>query len=107
MKRDTIIEKAQKFAKLVNDKGIFVQQAYLFGSHAKNQADESSDIDVCIVSPQLGKDLIDEMVLLDKIGDEIDSRIEPHPMSPSDFGEKYNFLAHEIKTHGIPLTFLP
>jgi len=43
------------------------------------------------------------MVLLDKIGDEVDGRIEPHPMSVADFEEKYNLLAHEIKTHGIQI----
>lgn len=104
MKRDAAIKKAKIFIDLVGRRGIQVQNAYLFGSYAKNQADESSDIDICVISPQLGKDLIDEMVLLDKIGSEIDSHIEPHPMSPSDFGEKYNFLAHEIKTYGIQIT---
>lgn len=103
MRKNVILKKARAFIDLVNSRGIPVQNAYLFGSYAKNQADESSDIDICIISPQLGKDLIDEMVLLDKIGSEIDSRIEPHPMNPSDFGEKYNFLAHEIKTHGIQI----
>lgn len=88
MNKDVILKKAK---------------AYLFGSYAKNQADENSDIDVCVVSPVLGKDLIDEMVLLDKIGDEVDGRIEPHPMSVADFEEKYNLLAHEIKTHGIQI----
>ncbi|MBI5358585.1 nucleotidyltransferase domain-containing protein [Candidatus Amesbacteria bacterium] len=103
MKQDLIIKKAQQFVRLVNHRGIPVQKAYLFGSYATNQADESSDIDVLIVSDLLGNDLIDEMVMLDKIGDEIDGRIEPHPMSSTDFAEKYNLLAHEIKTYGIPL----
>ena len=80
-----------------------VQKAFIFGSYAQNKADESSDIDVCIVSPSFGKDLIDETVLLGQIASKIDLRIEPHPMSPEDFAEKYNLLAHEVKTHGIQL----
>ncbi|MBI2008463.1 nucleotidyltransferase domain-containing protein [Candidatus Amesbacteria bacterium] len=81
-----------------------IQKAFIFGSYAKNVADESSDIDVCVVSPALGKDIIDETVFLGQIAGQIDLRIEPHPMSPEDFAEKYNPLAHEIRTHGIPLT---
>ena len=103
MKKNIVVQKAKKFVNLVNNRGIPVQKAYLFGSYAAGQADESSDIDICIVSTQLGHDLIDEMVLLDRIGSEIDSRIEPYPMNPADFNEKYNMLAHEIKTYGILL----
>ncbi len=80
-----------------------IQKAYIFGSYAKNSADESSDIDVCVVSPAFGKDVIDETVHLGQIASKIDLRIEPHPMSPEDFSEKYNLLAHEVKTHGIQL----
>ena len=103
MTQGTIIKKARQFVDLVNSKGIPVQQAYLFGSYATDKADKSSDIDICIISSHLGNDLIDEMVMLYRIGEEIDPRIEPHPMSPADFAEKYNHLAYEIKTHGILL----
>lgn len=81
-----------------------IQKAFIFGSQIKDTADESSDIDVCLVSPALGKDIIDEIVSLGQIASRIDLRIEPHPMSPEDFAEKYNALAHEVKTYGIPIS---
>ena len=80
-----------------------IQKAFIFGSQVRNTADESSDIDVCLVSPALGKDVINETVSLGQIASTIDLRIEPHPMSPEDFAEKYNALAHEVKTYGIPI----
>ena|SRR3989344_4732034 len=99
-----IVKIAQDFVSKVKDRGILISGAYLFGSYAKNHPHWGSDIDVCIVSPQFGKDTIDEMVLLAKIAHDLDLRLEPHPMNPEDMAEKYNLFAHEIKTHGIPLT---
>lgn len=103
MSRDTVLKIATDYVDNLKKNGISVSKAYLFGSYAKNSADESSDIDVCIVSPSLGKDLIDEMMELGRYSLSIDARIEPHPMSVVDFDEKYNLLAHEVKTHGILL----
>lgn len=96
------ISVATSFVSLASQ-SIPVQKAFIFGSYAKKTADESSDIDVCVVSPALGKDVVDETVFLGQIASRVDLRIEPHPMSPEDFAEKYNPLAYEIRTHGIPL----
>ncbi len=100
---DQIIQIANNYVKQVVKSGIPITNAYLFGSYATNKPHRGSDIDIGIVSPQLGRDLIDEMVELGTIAGYVDERIEPHPMSPEDFAEKYNLLAHEMKTHGISL----
>lgn len=103
MKNDAI-QIAKKFVSSIKTNGMPVTTAYLFGSYAKGNPHPGSDIDVCIVSPKLGKDFIDEYVKLSTVAGKIDDKIEPHPMSPADFAEKYNLLAHEIKTHGVSLT---
>jgi predicted nucleotidyltransferase len=102
MSTQDMITIATNFVSLASQ-SIPIQKAFVFGSYAKNSANESSDIDVCVISPAFGKDIIDETVLLGQIASKIDLRIEPHPMNPEDFSEKYNLLAYEVKTHGIPL----
>ena len=104
MSQQDVITVATNFVSLASQT-LPIQSAYIFGSFAKNVGGISSDIDVCLISPEFGKDTIDEIVALGKIAMKIDPRIEPHPMSVEDFSEKYNLLAHEIKTNGIPLNF--
>lgn len=104
MRQQDAISAATSFVSLASQ-SLPIQSAYIFGSYAKDTGGTSSDIDVCLISPIFGKDTIDEIVALSKIAMKIDSRIEPHPMSTEDFSEKYNLLAHEIKTNGIPLNF--
>lgn len=103
-----VISIATDFASLASQ-AYPIERAYLFGSYVKNEADESSDIDVCLVSSNFGKDIVDEIVDLSRIASDVDLRIEPHPMSPEDFAEKYNALAHEVKAHGVllPLPGMP
>lgn len=78
-----------------------ITKMIVFGSQAKGTSHEYSDIDVCVVSPKLGNQVFDEMVALDKMTAQIDDRIEPHPMSPSDLLNKYDTLATEIRKYGI------
>ena len=94
----------KKFVKRIQQAGIPVEAAYLFGSFAKHTTHQWSDIDICIVSPQFGKDYFDEAVKLRRLTWDIDDRIEPIPYRPEDLEDRYSTLAHEIKTHGVPLT---
>ena len=101
---NNILKISNDFVNHMKQSGLPVTQAYLFGSYAKGNFHQDSDIDICIVSDSLGKDFIDEMVNLRMESLKIDNRIEPIPYSPSDFADQYDPLAHEIKTHGILLT---
>lgn len=56
--------KAKLFVKRVKKSGIKVDKAFLFGSYAKGRPKAYSDIDICIVSPNLGRDFIEETVRL-------------------------------------------
>ena len=94
---------AQKYLKTIRESGISVDKAYLFGSYAKGKTWEGSDVDVCIVSSQFGKNYQEEKSNLDKLALKIDSRIEPVPFSPGDFGNKYDPLVTEIRRFGIIL----
>lgn len=94
----------KKFVDKVRQAGIRVKAAYLFGSFAKNKTHKWSDIDICIVSPEFGRDYFDEEVKLRHLTWDVDDRIEPVAYAPEDLKDRYSTLAHEIKTHGILLT---
>lgn len=60
--------------------GIHARRAVLFGSHAKGTADEWSDIDLVVISPELeppaGRQLVNKLWELRAT---TDSRVEPIP----------------------------
>ena len=91
----------RKFAKLLS-RDIHVQKVILFGSYAHGHPHKYSDIDVAVVSPDLGKrnEMIEMSYLLKK-AHEIDLDLEPHPYSPRELkhSEKGSF-AYEIQRTG-------
>ncbi len=98
-----VISKAILFLEKVKKTGIKVEEAYLFGSYAKGLAKDYSDIDVCVVSPNLGHDFIEEAVKLRNISLKVDSRIEPIPFNSERLNDPYDPLAFEIRKFGILL----
>jgi predicted nucleotidyltransferase len=78
-----------------------VDKVYLFGSYAKDNANDGSDIDVCVVSSAFGKNYSDEELELIKLAMKIDTRISPVPSNPQDIQNRWSQLAHEITTYGI------
>lgn len=94
-------------SKIVREYGNVVAQSIpvdkiiVFGSQAKGKAGDESDIDVCVVSPKFGKDWFEESLTLDRLTDNISTKIEAHPMSPRDLENKYDTLASEIRKYGI------
>ncbi len=93
----------KKYIDFLKQKGVSVSDAYLFGSYAKGNQKEWSDIDVCVVSPNFGKDYFDEMVYLHKLAYSVDDRIEPHPRTQEDLNDPYDIFASEIKKYGIKI----
>lgn len=97
------ISLSKKYVDLLRSNGISVDQAYLFGSHAKGKIWEGSDIDVCVVSKFFGKNYQSEKSILNKTALKVDPRIEAVAYSTDDFANKYDSLADEIKRFGINL----
>jgi predicted nucleotidyltransferase len=95
------IQKAQLFIQKLGEDGIKVEDAYLFGSYAKGGAGKDSDIDVCIISKEFGRDYIKEMVQLRKISLQVDSRIEPISFGIDDINDPYSAIASEVRKNGI------
>ena len=70
------ISKLKKYKKLLSKKMVF-DQMILFGSYAKDNADENSDVDVAIVVEEISGDYFSTRPLLWKTRRAVDDRIEP------------------------------
>ncbi len=97
-----VLEKSFQFIAALQARGIEVQHAYLFGSHARGHARRGSDIDLAVISPDLSGDWLDDFCFLARIADDVDPRMEVIPFRPQDF-HNTNPLVWEIKTTGISL----
>jgi len=81
--------------------GIMPKQLIVFGSQTTGKAKPWSDIDVCVVSDDFGKDRFSDRLKLMHIQDRKTLDIEPHPMSPEELAAPWDPLANEIRTYGI------
>lgn len=98
--KTSVIRIIQKFLTKLERNGIYVEEAYLFGSFARETENKWSDIDVAVISPAFSSDRFNERMRLMKISSEIDSRIEPVPYRPENFVDE-DPLVWQIKKEGI------
>lgn len=101
-----IQEKVLQFGRLLLNNGVAINKLFVFGSHAKGSNSNRSDIDVCVVSPQFGKDGVDELQFLLKERRKIDSRIEPYPASFGEYVRTETPVMAEIKKYGLEISYL-
>lgn len=95
LQQDAIIIVRQYIANLKNA-GIPISKAYLFGSYARNQANENSDIDVLLVSDVF--DTEDDAILSRPWSPKYrsDFRIEPVAMGLKRFKTDDNSIILEV-----------
>ena len=92
-----------QYLHLVKEKFGEIENVYLFGTYAKGKSTEDSDIDLALVFTRLDDSRRFEIqVQLMILAAQIDSRIEPHPISKEDF-DSWNPFAAEIKKTGIQI----
>ncbi len=87
----------KKYITALKKNMINVKAVYLFGSYARNQADEWSDIDLAILTDKFQGDSFDFRFLLTKIARTIDSDIEPHPYLAKEFNSSNPLVAQILK----------
>jgi predicted nucleotidyltransferase len=88
----------RKYAETVKNRFDF-QKIILFGSYAKGNQREDSDIDIAVVFGDYDSRM-DRQAELMKLTRKIDSRIEPHPFRKNEF-DISNPLINEIVTYGV------
>ena len=97
---DTPKKLIKKYRQILIQNKIKVDKIILFGSYAKGTAKPWSDLDLCVVSKQFGKDANNELSFLNRLTLGVDPMIEPHPYHPKDLADYYDPLAHEINKTG-------
>jgi predicted nucleotidyltransferase len=95
MDNEEIIDKLKIYKKLLS-KHMEFDEMILFGSFAKGNAREDSDVDVAIVVKTLTGDYFSTRPLLWKIRREIDDRIEPVLIDKTH--DESGFLSEIMKT---------
>ena len=88
---------AQKYAELIR-KEINLKTVYLYGSFAKGNNNEDSDIDIAVVADDFTGDPVEDRLKLMRIRRKVDTRIEPHPFCSSDFKLSNPFVREIIET---------
>jgi len=99
--REYIISKVKLFKNLVTEKfPVPVEQFWLFGSYAKNNAHKDSDIDIALVINHLDDDysVLTTEPLLWRLKRQVDFRIEPHVIERNN---DYAGMIDEIQKTGL------
>ena len=100
---DLVIEAVKKYIRELERNNIPIQEAIVFGSYAKGDPKEESDIDIALVSTAFTGDRFEDRRKIVPLRRKIDNRIEPMPFRPEDFEEGGN-LVDEIKKTGKAIT---
>ncbi len=93
-----IIEIIDSYILLLLEAGYPIERVYLFGSYARDEYDENSDIDVAVVFKELNTDRFTARLKLLKYCRNFDVVIEPHPFASKDFTREDPFVTEIIDT---------
>jgi len=97
------VEAVRRYIQELQRNNIPIQGAVIFGSYAKGDPKEESDIDIALVSTAFTGDRFEDRRKIVPLRRKIDNRIEPIPFRPEDFEEGGN-LVDEIKKTGKAIT---
>ena len=97
MDKTDVIIVAQKYAGVIKENFNYIK-VILFGSYAKGNYNEDSDIDIAVVFNDYNS-IIDMQLELMRLRRKIDSRIEPHPFREREFNLS-NPIVNEILKFG-------
>ncbi len=101
--KDLFINKAKLLLDLLQQDGIDISEAYLFGSAVKGLADTDSDIDVAIVSKDFQGLPYYDIKKISKHRRKVDLRLEIHTFSLHDVTTDPPPFFIKIKKNGIPI----
>lgn len=104
LKKQQLAHTKQIVNKYINNllqDGLKVQAAYIYGSYAKGNFAQDSDIDICIVSSDISAENEQDWIRLGKARWDIDLRLAPVGYSTKEFKKEWTPLLQEIKETGI------
>jgi predicted nucleotidyltransferase len=103
LNRTLAIEQVKHFLNNVKNSGLEFNKAILFGSSARDEMNEWSDIDLMLVSDKFSNNIFENIKLYSKININYPD-IETHPFPLDYFNESDPFI-EEIKRTGIEIKY--
>ena len=104
MAQNEIIKLLQSYIALLNKAGLRIQKAFLFGSYARNEGGDESDIDIMLVSESFDNNNIEEKAKAWQLTRKVDVRIEPFTIGLKKFiSEDDSALLAVVRKEGIEI----
>jgi len=88
----------KRYLKALEEDNIHVNQAILFGSRARREGDQWSDIDIAIVSETFEGDRFNDRARIRKTTLSVSSDLSPIPFRPEDFSPNDPFVREILST---------
>jgi uncharacterized protein len=104
MSQREVVEKIKRYCSLLTMRGIEIDRAFLYGSWARNEASDNSDIDVMLISPMFDTFNPEMKAKAWRLTEEIDLRIEPYTVGLKKFqDDSFSPIIQVVKEHGIEI----
>jgi len=101
MTQEEAFELARRYKQLLQGAGIPLSAFIVFGSVARNEMHDQSDVDIAVVGTSFKGDRFQEMHDIRKLRYPISYKLQPIWFYPEHLEDKYSTLAMEIKKDGI------
>jgi len=102
MAQKEIITLIRDFVRRLSQEGIPVEKAFLYGSYARGEENEESDIDIMLVSELFDKNDDQTIGKTWRISRSIDVRLEPYTVGKERFlNDQYSPLLQLVKKEGL------
>ncbi|MDX9962619.1 nucleotidyltransferase domain-containing protein [Desulfobacter postgatei] len=95
---NTILKSVKDYILLLNQNGLMISKAFLFGSYAKGNFSDLSDIDLSLVSSQFEGIRFNDRNRIRKYKFQVNSDIEPMPFREEDFTQEDPFVREILET---------
>ncbi|NBC82499.1 MAG: hypothetical protein GVY19_03865 [Bacteroidetes bacterium] len=104
MDQEKIINILQRFLNELNNKQIHIDQAFLYGSYAKNKSHSESDIDIMLISSLFDSNYYDNVGKIWVIAKKFHERIEPYLVGKQKFrNDDISPIIEIVKREGIEI----
>lgn len=104
MAKKEVITLIRKFLKRLFQEGIPIEKAFLYGSYARGEQNEDSDIDVMLVSEMFDRNDDQAVGKTWRISMSIDTRIEPYTVGKQRFlTDEFSPLLQVVKKEGFEI----
>ena len=101
MKRAEGLVIARRFRDAVMARGYPVHRVVVYGSVARNEATDDSDLDIAVIGDRFAETRQEENIALRTLCWDIDMRIEPFSLHLDDFQKPYFSLPIEVEREGM------